>query len=61
MHAEFESEWYFSIVLPQGLAGGILHPFCRRGQKLGSSERDYMYVLQITQVSLHFTPSPTLI
>jgi hypothetical protein len=46
----------FSAVLPQSMAGDTQHPFRRHGQKLGSSERDYMDVLQFTQVCSHETP-----
>ena len=47
----------FSAVRPQSMAGDTQHPFRRPGQKLGSSERDYMYVLQLTQACLHQRPS----
>src|SRR5216683_578817 len=43
----------FGAVRPQSMARGTQHPFCRRRQKLASSERDYMYVLQLTQVCSH--------
>jgi hypothetical protein len=44
-------------VRPQSMARGTQHPFRRRGQKIGSGERDYMYVLQLTQVSSHQSSS----
>jgi hypothetical protein len=46
----------FSAVRPQSMAGDTQHPFYRRGQKLGSGERDYMDVLQFTQVRSHQFP-----
>jgi hypothetical protein len=43
-------------VRPQNMAGDTQHPFYRRGQRFGSSERDYMDVLQFTQVCSHQRP-----
>jgi hypothetical protein len=38
------------------MARDTQHGSGRRGQKLGSSERDYIDVLQLTQVSSHHRP-----